>query len=113
LKLALPKNRNIAGDRESELATLPHNPKPGAKEWLLKHAWLPCLYPDQIVLSGKDYSQRKILAGIVQSNLLTTHLLFCGFSLTDPNYLKIVQEVRDALEIRRLNRRLLVQRVCD
>ena len=90
------QNRNIAENRESELSILPHNPKPGAKEWLLKmHGCV--LYPDQIVLSGKDYSQRKILAGIVQSNLLTTHLLFCGFSLTDPNYLKIIQEVRDAL----------------
>lgn len=90
------QNRNIAENNEAKLSILPHNPKPGAKEWLLKmHGCVS--HPDKIVLSGKDYSQRKILGGIVQSNLLTTHLLFCGFSLTDPNYLKIIQEVRDAL----------------
>lgn len=53
--------------------------------------------PDRIVITAGDYVNRKILGGIVQANLLTTHWLFCGFSLTDPNYLRIIQEVRLAL----------------
>lgn len=37
------------------------------------------------------------LAGLVQANLMTSHFSFVGFSLTDPNYLRILYEVRHAL----------------
>jgi len=90
------RNRNVAELKTPQLSILPHHPLPGVKEWLLKmHGCVS--HPEHIVLSGKDYAQRKVLAGIVQANLLTTHLLFCGFSLSDPNYLKIILEVRAAM----------------
>ena len=54
-------------------------------------------HPEKIVLSDNDYAKSKVLTGIVQANLLTTHLLFCGFSLKDPNYLDVVREVRVAM----------------
>lgn len=90
------RNRNIAENKKPDLSVLPYNPVGGAQVWLLKmHGCVS--HPDRLVLSGKDYAQRKILSGIVQANLLTTHLLFCGFSLSDPNYLAIIREVRAAL----------------
>ncbi|KAI2514357.1 SIR2-like domain [Fragilaria crotonensis] len=91
------RNKNVASsDKSSDLSILPHHPEPRAKQWLLKmHGCVS--HPKNIVLSGKDYAESKVLTGIVQANLLTTHLLFCGFSLTDPNYLKVVKEVRGAM----------------
>ena len=92
-------NQNVASSdrsRASDLSILPHQPISSAKKWLLKmHGCVS--HPKKIVLSGKDYAESKVLTGIVQANLLTTHLLFCGFSLTDPNYEKVVKEVRAAL----------------
>jgi hypothetical protein len=74
--------------------------EPGDGRWLLKlHGSLR--KPDQIVLSRSDYlnfsSNRVALAGVVQAMLLTRHMLFVGFSLSDENFLRITHEVSLAL----------------
>ena len=90
------RNRNVAELKTPKLSILPHHPLPGVKEWLLKmHGCVS--HPELIVLSGNDYAQRNVLGGLVQANLLTTHLLFCGLSLSDPNYLKIIREIRASM----------------
>ncbi len=57
--------------------------------------------PDDIVLTREDYlrysSRRSALRGIVQSLLITRHMLFAGFSLKDTNFHIIADEVRQAL----------------
>jgi hypothetical protein len=58
--------------------------------------------PDDIVITSADYSnfeksKLKALGGIVQSSLMTSHFLFVGYSMTDKNYLRIVDEVGRAL----------------
>lgn len=83
-----------------EVAVLPYNPVSGCSRWLLKlHG---CVHhPEDIVLTREDYmrysSNRAALAGIVQTLLLTKHMLFVGFSLQDDNFLRIVDDVRRAL----------------
>jgi hypothetical protein len=58
--------------------------------------------PEEIIITGDDYanfhsSRYKALGGLMQASLMTKHLLFVGFSLTDPNYLNIIAQVREAL----------------
>ena len=64
-------------------------------------------FPEEIVITQKDlemYESSQIipvaLDGLVQASLMTKHLVFVGFSLTDPNYKRIVDEVRMALRPR-------------
>lgn len=68
--------------------------------WLLKlHGSVD--RPESIVLTRDDYlgyaSQREALSAIVKANLLTHHLLFVGFGLTDEHFHRIVFDVRRAL----------------
>ncbi len=83
-----------------EVAVLPYSPVSGCTRWLLKlHG---CVHhPEDIVLTREDYlrysNNRAALAGIVQTLLLTKHMLFVGFSLQDDNFLRIVDDVRRAL----------------
>lgn len=79
-------------------SVLPYRPRP-KKRWLLKmHGCVS--HPQDIVLRRQDYlrylERRGALAGLVQGLLLTRHLLFVGFSLTDDNFLAIVDDVRRA-----------------
>lgn len=72
----------------------------GGKRWLLKlHGSAD--RPADIVLSRNDYlnysSKKAALAGVVQAMLLTRHMLFVGFSLSDDNFLKIAHDVRNAI----------------
>jgi len=81
-----------------ELSILPYHPVPG-RRWLLKmHGCVN--HPQDIVLSREDFLRysktRGALAGLVQGLLLTRHLVFVGFSLTDDNFLIIMDEVRRA-----------------
>ena len=80
------------------LSILPYRPLPG-RRWLLKmHGCVE--HPEDIVLSREDFLRyaktRGALAGLVQGLLLTRHLVFVGFSLTDDNFLIIMDEVRRA-----------------
>lgn len=81
------------------LSVLPHAPRPGAPGWLLKmHGCVAD--PASIVLTREDYlrydHRREALSGIVQALLITKHMLFVGFSLTDDNFHRIADAVRRA-----------------
>jgi hypothetical protein len=81
------------------VAALPYQHAASARRWLLKlHGCVS--RRDQIVLTREDYlryaDQRAALAGIVQALLLTRHMLFVGFSLSDDNFHRIADEVRKA-----------------
>lgn len=59
-------------------------------------------HPQSIVLTRKDYMRyqesRQALRGVIHDLLLTTHILFIGFSLTDDNLHLIIDEARRCLE---------------
>lgn len=68
--------------------------------WLLKiHGCVS--EPSSLVFTKEDYdssvSSRRALFGVLQAMLLTRHIVFVGYSLSDPDFLEIVQEVNDAL----------------
>lgn len=78
-------------------AVLPYSTVEGADRWLLKmHGCIE--HKEDIVLTREDFlrysDNRGALAGIVQALLITRHMLFVGFSLTDDNFLRIADEVR-------------------
>lgn len=79
------------------IAVLPYVPASDCDRWLLKlHGCVT--HPRDIVLTREDYiryaTRRSALQGIVQSLLITRHMLFVGFSLQDDNFHRIVDEVR-------------------
>ncbi len=87
---------------EMRVAVLPYERAAGADRWVLKlHG---CINrPDDIVLTRSDYlrygARRAALSGIVQALLITRHMLFVGFSLTDDNFHRIAAAVRQALPL--------------
>jgi hypothetical protein len=79
------------------LSILPGAMKPNTRRWLLKmHGCLSD--PERIVLTRANYArydeQLPALTGIIQAFLITRHMLFVGFSLTDDNFHRIVDAVR-------------------
>ncbi len=81
------------------VAVLPWEPARSQTRWLLKmHG---CARRGDIVLTRHHYHRyeqaRAALAGIVQALLITRHMLFLGFSLTDPNFHRIIDDVRQAV----------------
>ncbi len=79
------------------LSVVPGRFQPNTRRWLLKmHGCLS--RPEQIVLTRADYNRYNEslpgLAGIVQAFLVTRHMLFVGFSLTDDNFHRIIDCVR-------------------
>lgn len=58
-------------------------------------------HPDSIVLTRKDYlrygATRQAVRGLVHELLLTTHIVFVGFSMTDANLHLIIDDVRRSL----------------
>lgn len=83
------------------VAVLPEAPAADADRWLLKmHGSVS--HPSDIVATREDFlrygERRAALAGIVQALLITRHLLFVGFSLTDDNFHRIADAVRRALQ---------------
>jgi hypothetical protein len=78
-------------------AVLPYESPKNVKRWILKmHGCVK--HADDIVLTREDYlrygERRAALAGIVQAMLITRHMLFVGFSLSDDNFHRIVDDVR-------------------
>eukprot|EP00178_Gracilaria_changii_P023251 TRINITY_DN70569_c0_g1_i1.p1 TRINITY_DN70569_c0_g1~~TRINITY_DN70569_c0_g1_i1.p1 ORF type:complete len:505 (-),score=88.09 TRINITY_DN70569_c0_g1_i1:3701-5215(-) len=59
-------------------------------------------HPATIVLTRRDYlrygDKRQALRGVVHDMLLTTHVVFVGFSMTDDNLHLIIDEARECLE---------------
>lgn len=87
-------------------SVLPYEIHPDADCWLLKmHGCVA--HPEDIVVTREDQigfsRQHDALAGIVQTLLITRHMLFVGFSLNDDNFHRIVDAVRRV--IRRSNHR--------
>ncbi|WP_157311135.1 MULTISPECIES: SIR2 family protein [unclassified Microbacterium] len=77
---------------------------PGARgdeeRWLLKlHGTVDD--PASIVLTREDYlgfnADRAALSSLVKATLMTRHLLFVGFGVTDPHFHEIVHDVRRAV----------------
>ena len=90
--------QRAAEDARRPFGVLPYNPALHDR-WLLKmHGCLS--RPDDIVLTRSDFlrydERRAALRGIVQAMLITKHMLFVGFSLTDDNFLRIIDDVRKA-----------------
>jgi len=87
-----------AGKRR--VAVLPYDKAAGSDRWILKlHGCID--RPDDIVLTRADYlrygARRAALSGVVQALLITRHMLFVGFGLTDDNFHRIADAVRQAL----------------
>jgi hypothetical protein len=82
------------------VAVIPGTRVADESRWLLKmHGSVDT--PRDIVLTREDYLRygegRAALAGIVQALLITKHMLFVGFSLSDPNFHRIADDVRKVL----------------
>lgn len=103
---AITLNYDTLFERASEDAGLPRVRIPDDEGVESSPAWLLKLHgsvdkPASIVLTRDDYlgyaSQREALSAIVKANLLTHHLLFVGFGLSDEHFHRIVHDVRRAL----------------
>ena len=78
-------------------SVLPLQPAEGAGAWLLKlHGSIDD--KKRIVLSRDDYLRFEgdgvALAGLVQAMLLTRHVMFVGYRLSDDNFHRLVHQVR-------------------
>jgi hypothetical protein len=90
-------------DAERPMRVLPREGAGGADRWLVKlHGSVDD--PSRIVLSRQDYlrfeGEGVALAGIVQALLLTRHMLFIGYSLSDDNFHRLVHQVRAVIGAR-------------
>lgn len=84
-------------DAGRPMRVLPRESVGGARRWLVKlHGSVD--HAERIVLSREDYlrfeGEGAALAGIVQALLLTRHMLFVGYSLSDDNFHRLVHQVR-------------------
>jgi hypothetical protein len=92
---------SAADDAERPLAILDgRRTVAEVKRWLLKlHGSVDD--PERIVLSRDDYlgygQRRAALRGVVQAMLMTRHMVFVGFGLSDDNFHAIAHDVRSAL----------------
>merc|ERR1739848_645875 len=95
------------GAANIEVVVLPYETRvPGSDapgRWLLKlHGDVD--HPEDIILtysSSTPYGserEKEALSGIVQALLITKHMLFVGFSLTDEAFNQIAATVRRALD---------------
>ena len=83
---------------DKAFSVLPYETQPSDRFILKLHGDIH--RPEDIVLTRSQMldvrEQRKALSGIVQTMLLTKHLLFVGFSLQDPNFSEVAGTVRRA-----------------
>jgi hypothetical protein len=82
-----------------KLAVLPQNPVGTDGRWILKlHGTIDD--PKSIVLARQDYlglpERSAALFGILQAMLMTKHMLFVGYSLTDDTFHRVMHDVRRA-----------------
>jgi hypothetical protein len=75
--------------------------EPGAPWLLTLHG--DAAHPESIVLTREEYlgsgDTRAALAGVLQSLLLTRHVLFVGTSMLDDDLIRIAHQVRSALRL--------------
>lgn len=81
------------------LSIIPYGIKADTSTFLLKlHGCVS--HPSDIVLTRKDYLRQthasSVLNGVLQTSLLTKHLMYVGFSLTDPNFYATFDSVRQS-----------------
>ncbi|OBA89089.1 hypothetical protein A5633_07960 [Mycolicibacterium elephantis] len=84
---------------DRDLAVLPTHPRTSSTSWLLKlHGSVD--NPPGMVLTRSDYLDMPryhgALMGLVQGLLLTRHMLYVGYSLSDEDFHDLVHEVRAA-----------------
>lgn len=87
-------------DAHSPRTVIPDDISANTGRWLLKlHGSVA--NPDSIVLTRDDYlgynANRDALSSMVKAHLLTHHLLFVGFGLTDTHFHEIIFDVRRAI----------------
>lgn len=87
---------------DQDITVLPYGRVVEGRPWLLKlHGSIDHRdHHDHIVLTRSDYMglarERSALFGIVQALLVTKHLLFVGYSLSDDDFHQLVDEIRIA-----------------
>ncbi|QCW51519.1 SIR2 family protein [Nocardioides dongxiaopingii] len=86
----------LHGVRGDDVDVLTRSVADGSRPWLLKlHG--DVAVPSSLVLTSEQYAvhaaDHQALDGVVQALLLTSHLLFVGFSLTDANFLRLARQV--------------------
>lgn len=84
---------------DRDRAVLPAHPQSAPSSWLLKlHGSID--KPADMVLTRSDYLNmpryRGALIGLVQGLLLTRHMMYVGYSLSDEDFLELIDEVRSA-----------------
>ena len=91
-----------ASDVGRQVRVLPFEETAPGAPWLLKlHG--DAAHPESVVLTREEYLQfgdsRAALAGVLQSLLLTRHVLFVGSSMLDDDLIRIAHQVRRALHL--------------
>jgi hypothetical protein len=91
-----------ASDIGRQVRVLPFEEAAPGAPWLLKlHG--DAAHPESVVLTREEYLQfgdsRAALAGVLQSLLLTRHVLFVGTSMLDDDLIRIAHQVRSALQL--------------
>ncbi|WP_369134696.1 SIR2 family protein [Modestobacter sp. I12A-02662] len=91
-----------AADVGRPMRVLPFDEATVEDPWLLKlHG--DVRHPDSIVLTREQYLEfgdhRTALAGVLQSLLLTRHVLFVGTSMLDDDLIRIAHQVRNVLHL--------------
>jgi hypothetical protein len=84
---------------DGSISVLPYEAATHGSRWLLKlHGSVE--RDDSIVLTRNDYLSTPVrhgaLFGLVQAMLMTRHMLFAGYSLSDEDFHQLVHEVRAA-----------------
>lgn len=107
IEQAITLNYDTLFERAAEDGGLPRRRIPGARagealsdRWLLKlHGTID--EPASIVLTRSDYlgfnAERAALSSIVKATLMTRHVLFVGFGMTDDHFHEIIHDVRKAV----------------
>jgi hypothetical protein len=92
--------RAVAAVDGTTPAILPFDAATSSDRWILKlHGTVD--RPETIVLTRDDYLRTSVthgaLLGLVQALLVTRHMLFVGYSLSDEDFHQLVHEIRSAL----------------
>ena len=82
---------------DGRLRILPRQRRESDEPWLLKlHGDVK--KPESIVLTREHYlrfdADSAPLAAVVQANMVTKHMLFVGYSLSDENFIRLARQVR-------------------
>lgn len=90
---------DAARSANAPLVVIPHKVAAAGQRWLLKlHGSVD--RPADIVITERDYERfddwRAAFRGVVEAQLITRHMLFVGFGMTDPNVIRVLDSVARA-----------------